>query len=74
MRLKGFRKRYTRYLFKSDSKEPACMDMFAAIEKTMFHAPRCPIYQNVDAKYYTDHPQNFEVSNTYYTLHLNQLC
>ena len=50
------------------------MDMFAAIEKTMFHAPRCPIYQNVDAKYYTDHPQNFEVSNTYYTLHLNQLC
>ena len=26
----------------------------AAIEKTEFHAPRCPIYQNVDGKAHTD--------------------
>ena len=34
--------------------EPARVELAAAIEKAEFKAPRCPIYQNVDAKPYTD--------------------
>lgn len=34
--------------------EPARVELAAAIEKAEFHTPRCPIYQNVDAKPYTD--------------------
>lgn len=30
--------------------EPARVELAAAIEKAEFHTPRCPIYQNVDAK------------------------
>lgn len=34
--------------------EPARVELASAIEKAEFHTPRCPIYQNVDAKPYTD--------------------
>lgn len=34
--------------------EPARVELAAAIEKTEFKTPCCPIYQNVDAKPYTD--------------------
>ena len=34
--------------------EPAAVELAAAIEKAEFKTPRCPIYQNVDAKPYTD--------------------
>lgn len=34
--------------------EPARVELATAIEKAKFHTPRCPIYQNVDAKPYTD--------------------
>ena len=34
--------------------EPARIELSAAIEKVEFKTPRCPIYQNVDAKPYTD--------------------
>lgn len=34
--------------------EPARVELADAIDKVEFHAPRCPIYQNVDAKPYTD--------------------
>ena len=34
--------------------EPARVELAAAIEKAEFKAPRCPIYQNVDAKPCTD--------------------
>ena len=34
--------------------EPARLELAEAIEKAEFHTPRCPIYQNVDAKPYTD--------------------
>lgn len=34
--------------------EPARVELADAIEKAEFHTPRCPIYQNVDAKPYTD--------------------
>lgn len=37
--------------------EPARVELAAAIEKAEFHTPRCPIYQNVDAKPYTDPSQ-----------------
>jgi len=37
--------------------EPARVELAAAIEKAEFHTPRCPIYQNVDAKPYTDPAQ-----------------
>ena len=33
--------------------EPARVELAAAIEKAEFKTPRCPIYQNVDAKPYT---------------------
>lgn len=34
--------------------EPAAVELAAAIEKAEFKTPRCPIYQNVDAKPYTN--------------------
>ena len=34
--------------------EPARIELADAIEKADFNTPRCPIYQNVDAKPYTD--------------------
>lgn len=34
--------------------EPAAVELAAAIEKASFNVPVCPIYQNVDAKPYTD--------------------
>lgn len=34
--------------------EPARVELAEAIEKAEFHTPRCPIYQNVDAKPYVD--------------------
>ena len=34
--------------------EPARVELAAAIEKAEFNTPSCPIYQNVDAKPYTD--------------------
>jgi len=37
--------------------EPARVELAAAIEKAELHTPRCPIYQNVDAKPYTDPAQ-----------------
>lgn len=37
--------------------EPAAVELSAAIEKAEFKTPRCPIYQNVDAKPYTDPEQ-----------------
>lgn len=36
--------------FHSPLMEPAKNELAAAIEKTQFHAPICPIYQNVNAK------------------------
>lgn len=40
--------------FHSPLMEPARAELAAAIEKTHLVAPVCPIYQNVDAKPYTD--------------------
>lgn len=40
--------------FHSPLMEPARAELAEAIEKTEFHAPRCPIYQNVDALPHTD--------------------
>lgn len=37
--------------------EPAAVELAAAIEKASFNVPVCPIYQNVDAKPYTDPEQ-----------------
>lgn len=34
--------------------EPAAVELAVAIEKTEFKTPRCPVYQNVNAKPYTD--------------------
>ena len=34
--------------------EPAAVELAAAIEKASFNVPVCPIYQNVNAKPYTD--------------------
>ena len=34
--------------------EPARVELAKAIERAEFHTPRCPIYQNVDAKPYTN--------------------
>ena len=34
--------------------EPARAELAEAIEATEFHAPVCPVYQNVDAKPHTD--------------------
>lgn len=40
--------------FHSPLMEPARAELAAAIEKTEFHTPTCPVYQNVDAKPHTD--------------------
>jgi [acyl-carrier-protein] S-malonyltransferase len=39
--------------FHSPCMEPARAELAAAIEATEFHAPICPVYQNVDAKPHT---------------------
>lgn len=43
--------------FHSPLMEPAKVELQAAIERTEIKAPVCPIYQNVDAKPYTDPAQ-----------------
>ena len=40
--------------FHSPLMEPARLELAEAIEKTVFNTPVCPVYQNVDAKPYTD--------------------
>ena len=40
--------------FHSPMMEPARAELADAIEKTTFHTPECPVYQNVDAKPHTD--------------------
>ena len=40
--------------FHSPLMQPAKDELQAAIEATEFHAPKCPVYQNVDAKAHTD--------------------
>lgn len=40
--------------FHSPLMEPARAELAEAIEKTEFHSPKCPVYQNVDAKPHTD--------------------
>ena len=40
--------------FHSPLMEPARAELAEAIEATEFHAPKCPIYQNVDAQAHTD--------------------
>ena len=40
--------------FHSPLMEPARLELAAAIEKTEFKTPSCPIYQNIDAKPHTD--------------------
>ena len=40
--------------FHSPLMEPARVELAQAIEKTQFHVPLCPVYQNVDAKAYSD--------------------
>lgn len=40
--------------FHSPLMEPARVELAAAIEAAQIVAPRCPVYQNVDAKPYTD--------------------
>ncbi|MBE6238210.1 MAG: ACP S-malonyltransferase [Bacteroidales bacterium] len=40
--------------FHSPLMEPARLELAEAIEKTVFNTPVCPVYQNVDARPYTD--------------------
>ncbi|MDE6807483.1 MAG: ACP S-malonyltransferase, partial [Prevotella sp.] len=40
--------------FHSPLMQPAKDELQAAIEKTVFQAPKCPVYQNVDGKPHTD--------------------
>lgn len=40
--------------FHSPLMQPAKDELQAAIENTLFHMPRCPVYQNVDAKAHTN--------------------
>ena len=40
--------------FHSPLMQPAKDELQAAIEKTEIHAPKCPVYQNADAKPHTD--------------------
>lgn len=40
--------------FHSPLMQPAKDELQSAIESTAFNAPKCPVYQNVDAKPYTD--------------------
>ena len=43
--------------FHSPLMNPAKVELEAAINSTEFHTPKCPVYQNVDAKPYTDPAQ-----------------
>jgi [acyl-carrier-protein] S-malonyltransferase len=43
--------------FHSPLMNPAKVELEAAINATEFHTPKCPVYQNVDAKPYTDPAQ-----------------
>lgn len=43
--------------FHSPLMNPAKVKLEAAINATEFHTPKCPVYQNVDAKPYTDPAQ-----------------
>lgn len=43
--------------FHSPLMEPARVELAQAIESTTFNKPTCPVYQNVDAKPYTDPEQ-----------------
>lgn len=47
--------------FHSPLMEPARRELEEAIHKTHFATPRCPVYQNVDAKAYTD-PKQIEAN------------
>lgn len=47
--------------FHSPLMEPAKVELAAAIEQAPFGAPICPVYQNVDAKPYTD-PQQIKTN------------
>ncbi|MFV0546173.1 MAG: ACP S-malonyltransferase [Bacteroides sp.] len=40
--------------FHSPLMDPAKVELEAAINATTFHAPKCPVYQNVDARPHTD--------------------
>ena len=40
--------------FHSPLMQPAKDELEAAIEKTEIHAPKCPVYQNVDGKPHTE--------------------
>lgn len=40
--------------FHSPLMESARVQLYEAIEKTCFHTPKCPVYQNVDGKAHTD--------------------
>ena len=40
--------------FHSPLMDPAKNELAAAINSTQFHTPKCPVYQNVDARPYTD--------------------
>ena len=40
--------------FHSPLMDPAKVELEAAINSTQFHAPKCPVYQNVDARPYTN--------------------
>ena len=40
--------------FHSPLMQPAKDELQAAIEATTFNTPKCPVYQNVDAKAHTD--------------------
>ena len=40
--------------FHSPLMEPARVELEAAIRATTYHKPMCPVYQNIDAKPYTD--------------------
>ena len=43
--------------FHSPLMDPAKVELEEAINATEFHTPKCPVYQNVDAKPYTDPTQ-----------------
>ena len=43
--------------FHSPLMDPAKVELEEAINDTEFHTPKCPVYQNVDAKPYTDPTQ-----------------
>ena len=43
--------------FHSPLMDPAKVELESAINATEFHTPKCPVYQNVDAKPYTDPAQ-----------------